>query len=347
MVLASAKERVPSVMRPKNRVENPSGSNDRIIPLYKKIGLSATALAVATGSALGLTGCDDKVEARPNESIPASSAPVTPGASESTAPAPTKTPSVSETIEPTAPATTEVETPDTSTAEVPAFREWDIAPDTVERLQSAETDLEKWSVLKEVIINNNEPGSYEGDTSLATRRIDSLFNRTMVEMATMSDIGQDPNAEGGDIISQEWADLAIIDEDTRAKFLDITSNMRNVLSTSDQETVDVMIKLHNEDPKYHLQPEILHASSDINHFHDSATGRDYNGITATGIYETPGNYPGYVTTITIVFDADNFATQILREYPESTPGGWEISFDPNAAPIKVSEIPAVKEKTGS
>lgn len=339
-------------MRPKNRVENPSGSNDRL-PMYKKIGLTATAFAVATGSALGLTGCSDKVEATPNESTPSSSAPVTPGTTESTAPTteaptPTSTPSSIETTTPTTPNTTEVETPDTSVGEAPSFREWNIAPDTADRLQAAETDSEKWAVLKEVIINNNEPGTYEGDTTLMTRSIEALFNRTLIEMSTMSDIGQDPNAENGDIISKTWAELAIIDEDTRAKFIDLTSNMRMILSTSDQETIDSMMEINREEPFYHLQPEILHSSSDINHFHDSATGKDYNGITFTGIYKVPDYYnEGFVTTITVVFDADNFATQILREYPESTPGGWEISYNPGDAPIKVSEIPAVKEKTGS
>lgn len=276
--------------------------------------------------------------------IPGSSAPTAPGP-ETTMPteAPAATPDTTESMQPT-----KNETPDDAPmVEVPAFREWNIAPDTADRLQSAETDTEKWSVIKEVIVNNNEPGVYEGDTSIKTRSIEALFNRTLIEMATMADIAKDPNVEGGDIISQEWADLAIIDDATREKFIERTSNMRDMLTAPNQEDVNSGMELNAEVPSYHLQPEILHVSSDINLFHDSATDRDYNGITFTGIYKVPGNYMGYVTTITVIFDDGNYATQILREYPESTPGGWEITYNPGEAPIKVSEIPAVIEKTNS
>ena len=336
----------------RNSEHGPSGSNDRLSTL-KKFGIGVTALGIAAGSSLGLTGCGDKVQAQPNEPTPASSAPVTPGASESsvsttgpeqTPDTPSTPPSTMEVSQSPAPTS---ETSNTPIAEVPSFREWNIAPDTSERLQAAETDIEKWAILKEIIQNNNEPGSYDLDTSLESRDIESMVNRTAIELATMADIGQDPNVKDGDIISQTWAELAIIDEVTRDKFIDLTSNMRMVLTTSDQEWVDGMLEIQAKEPMFHLQPDILHASAGINVFHDPDTGEDYNGITFTGIYEVPGNYDGYVTTMTIVLDFGNYATQILREYPESIPGGWEISYNPGEAPIKVSEIPAVQEKTGS
>lgn len=145
-------------MRPKNRVENPSVSNDKL-PLYKKVGLTATAFAVATGSALGLTGCGDKLEATPNESTPSSSAPVTPGTTEPTAPAPsteapspTGTPSSIKTTEPT---------PETNTPK-PSPAETSKGPLDIYSLSSTEnlTEQER-DELREVFTNMSEDEYYE------------------------------------------------------------------------------------------------------------------------------------------------------------------------------------------
>ena len=320
----------------RRNAENPSDSKNQLSTV-KKLVLGTTALGMGVGSILGLTGCGDKVSAEPKpEQTPTATAPQTPVATESATPAPT--PSAQE-VSPTPEKTEVIVTP---------FREWNIESDTGERLQSAQTNSEKWGIIKKVIQDNNEEGSYELDTSMHTRSVEGMFNRAAIELATMTDIGQDPNAQDGDIISTTWAELAIIDDDFRNMFINITSSMRMSLATSDQEWVNGLLEIQSKEPQFHLQPEILHSSSGINGFYDPVTDKDYNGVTVTSLYESPDEYnSGFVTTLTIVFDFENKATQILREYPESTPGGWEISYEPGEAPIKVSEIPAVVERTSS
>ena len=319
------------------RAENLRDSKNHKTPTWKKLLAGGAALA----SLNTLTACNNTdVEAvpQPNETTATTSAPATPGEIDTTPSESTPGPTITSTPETPAPSITE--TAQNNVPEVPPFREWNIAPDTGERLLAAESDQEKWAIIKEVIVNNNEPGTYEGDTTLHTRSVEGMFNRANIELATMSDIAIDPNATDGDIISKTWADIGIIDEDFRFKFVDITSNMRTLLSTSEQEEVDGFLEILKEEPHFHMGPKILHASEKIDSFHDPITGKDYNGSTFTTYYVSP--YPE-VTTFTVVFDFENSATQILREYPESTPGGWEIVYNNGEAPIKVSEIPAVQD----
>ena len=316
--------------------ENPRDSNNDT-PTWKKLLAGGAALM----SLNALTACNStEVGAvpKPNEATATTSAPATPGEIDTTPSESTPTPTTTSTPETPAPSITE--TAQNNGPEIPPFREWNIAPDTGERLLAAESDQEKWAIIKEVIANNNEPGTYEGDTTLHTRSVEGMFNRANIELATMSDIAIDPNATDGDIISKTWADIGIIDEDFRFKFVDITSNMRTLLSTSEQEWADGLLDIQKEEPHFHMGPEILHASEKIDSFHDPITGKDYNGSTFTTYYVSP--YPE-VTTFTVVFDFENRATRILREYPESTPGGWEIVYNNGEAPIKVSDIPAVQD----
>ena len=319
------------------RAENPRDSKNHKIPTWKKLLAGGAALA----SLNALAGCNStEVGAvpKPNETTPTTSAPATPGEIDTTPSESTPSPTITSTPETPAPSITE--TAQNNVPEVPPFREWNIAPNTGERLLAAESDQEKWAIIKEVIVNNNEPGTYEGDTTLHTRSVEGMFNRANIELATMSDIAIDPNATDGDIISKTWADIGIIDEDFRFKFVDITSNMRTGLSTLEQEWVDGLLEIQKEEPLFQMGPEILHASEKIDSFYDPITGKDYNGSTFTTYYVSP--YPE-VITFTVVFDFENSATQILREYPESTPGGWEIVYNNGEAPIKVSEIPAVQD----
>jgi len=329
--------------------------NDRKeLSKLQRLGMKGTAALAAV--AFGLTGCGDKVEAIPEgqNTVPptpeqTTSAPATPGKTETTV-SPTSGPSTTEsTIHPTP---TQTEEAPGDSVEVPPFRNWNIPSDTVDRLESAESDLEKWDILKEIIENNNEPGVYQKDVITDTLQvkgisIEELFNRTRVELATIADIGQDPNATGGDVIAETWANLAIMDDDNRSKFMGTMVGTREILSSEDREAISYTLEDRLVSPRYHLEPEILHSSNRITIFHDRQTEQDYIGMTFTGIYVVPARYnSGHVITMTIVVDQENNSTKILRQYSESMPGGWEISYNPGDAPMKVSDIPAVKDRIG-
>lgn len=104
MTSGTSRERIPSVMRQNELVGvgNPSDQNSNKLPFLKRVGIGALAVGVATGSALGLTGCYP-TSAQGNETSPPASAPETPGVeptsepSETQAPTETATPSSNET----------------------------------------------------------------------------------------------------------------------------------------------------------------------------------------------------------------------------------------------------------
>ena len=135
-------------MRPKNQVENPSGSNDQLSPV-KKLVLGTTALGMGVGSILGLTGCGDKVSAEPKpEQTPTATAPQTPGATESATSVPT-------TITPT-PSASEV-SPTPSTPEVTP------TPEVVPKV-SFESEYEKFKALTDEQIlefGSTKNGNYQ------------------------------------------------------------------------------------------------------------------------------------------------------------------------------------------
>lgn len=106
MTSGTSRERIPSVMR-QEKVGNPSDQNSDKLPLYKRAGIGILAVGVATGSALGLTGCYP-TSAQGNEATPTASAPETPGVeptsepSETQAPTETATPTETESPSPEA-----------------------------------------------------------------------------------------------------------------------------------------------------------------------------------------------------------------------------------------------------
>lgn len=90
------------------RAENPRDrNNNEKLPLHKRIGVGVLAVGMATGSALGLTGCYP-VSANGNETTPTTSAPETPSpdvtpsptASETPTPEPTETAPVAQETNP-------------------------------------------------------------------------------------------------------------------------------------------------------------------------------------------------------------------------------------------------------
>ena len=326
-----------------NTDPNTSGDNEPITFKGHHNHLGWKKLAAALAGVL-LAGC----------SASAGDTPKPQPSPTATEPAP-KTPSATPSVE-TTPSATPTPTPEATTAKVDVhpdihpFRDWKIADGTYEQLSKASSDVDKWNILKQVVFDNNEAGSYDKDI-VANRLVEpeKMAKRTMTELSTMADLGTDLTVQDGLSIATEWANAAIIDKDTRQHFINsITADRKFYEGLTDADPVEEIMSMRASAPLFHHEDTIYKISNEPQHFQDQQTGETYTGVTFTALTKSEKGYyaKGSVETFTTVFiwGAEN-ATQILRVYPGDK--GWKISYNTNEQSIDPTEgIPEIKDILG-
>lgn len=292
----------------------------------KRLGAGLAGL-VLVGSLIGCSPAADGAAAKPATSTPAVE-------QSENAPGPT-TPATSAAPTPTSVATSAAPMPD-----VKPFRSWKLADGVGAQLTALEgSPSEQWAILKKIFIDHDETGTYIGDINLnSTLPRETLSTRALTELAIIADIGTDPNISDDLKIATVWANLAIIDDESRQFFMNFMIGERSIWEGDNPEWAEILLEERQYGKTYHFGPPIIMSES-IEPFHSPLTDQDHTGVTFTSIH--PGDHISEYSlmTVTVVFDPQNWATQILR----IVQGDVRVSYNVGETPRLLTEIPEIQK----